>query len=209
MRDQDKIIAVNGESVDSMEQLTEAIDASGGQTIKVKVRRAAGEREFEITPQIMETSYYYTGMTLYGDRVHASPPATIGYAFCDTAYRISSVVDVLGMMVTGRMGVNNLSGPVGTVSAISTVVEESKEDGSFYVFLNILNIAIMLSANLGVMNLLPIPALDGGKLILYIIEAIRGRPAPAKVGNIINFIGVVFLLVLMAFVLIKDIVYLF
>ena len=139
----------------------------------------------------------------------ASPIETIGLAFCDTGYRISSVVEVLGMMLTGRMGVNNLSGPVGTVSAISTVVEESKQDGGFYVFLNIINIAIMLSANLGVVNLLPVPALDGGKLIVYIIEAIRGRPAPRKVETVINFIGVIFLLVLMAFVLVKDIVYLF
>ncbi len=209
LREQDKIIAINGESIDSMEKLTELIDASEGNTLKIRVLRAAGEREFDITPQMMETSYFYTGMTLYGNRVQASPIATIGYAFCDVGYRISSVVEVLTMMVTGRMGVNNLSGPVGTVSAISSVVEESKEDGGFYLFLNILNIAIMLSANLGVMNLLPVPALDGGKLIVYIIEAIRGRPAPRKVETVINFIGVIFLLVLMAFVLIKDIVYLF
>lgn len=209
LREQDKITAVNGEALDTMERLTELIDASEGKTIRIRVARAAGEREFDVTPQMMETSYYYTGMSLYGERVKASPLATIGYAFCDTGYRISSVIEVLSMMVTGRMGVNTLSGPVGTVSAISNVVEESKEDGSFYVFLNILNIAIMLSANLGVMNLLPVPALDGGKLIMYIIEAIRGRPAPKKVELVINFIGVIFLLVLMAFVLIKDIVYLF
>ena len=204
-----KITAINGNDLKSMEDLSKAIDASEGKTLSVKVSRAAGEREFQVTPEIMETSYYYTGLTLYGERVMASPIATIGYAFCDTGFRISTVVDVLGFMITGRMGVDTLSGPVGTVSAISNVVEESKSDGGFYVFLNIINIAIVLSANLGVMNLLPIPALDGGKLIVYIIEAIRGRPAPRKVETVINFIGVIFLLVLMAFVLVKDIVYLF
>ena len=209
LREQDKITAINGNDLKSMEDLSKAIDASEGKTLSVKVSRAAGEREFQVTPEIMETSYYYTGLTLYGERVMASPIATIGYAFCDTGFRISTVVDVLGFMITGRMGVDTLSGPVGTVSAISNVVEESKSDGGFYVFLNIINIAIVLSANLGVMNLLPIPALDGGKLIVYIIEAIRGRPAPRKVETVINFIGVIFLLVLMAFVLVKDIVYLF
>ena len=209
LREQDKITAINGNDLKSMEDLSKAIDASEGKTLSVKVSRAAGEREFQITPEIMETSYYYTGLTLYGERVMASPIATIGYAFCDTGFRISTVVDVLGFMITGRMGVDTLSGPVGTVSAISNVVEDSKSDGGFYVFLNIINIAIVLSANLGVINLLPVPALDGGKLIVYIIEAIRGRPAPRKVETVINFIGVIFLLVLMAFVLVKDIVYLF
>ena len=209
LREQDKIVAINGDQIESMEKLSGVIDASEGKTLNVRVSRAAGEREFQVTPEMMETSYYYTGLTLYGRRTMASPIETIGLAFCDTGYRISSVVEVLGMMLTGRMGVNNLSGPVGTVSAISTVVEESKQDGGFYVFLNIINIAIMLSANLGVVNLLPVPALDGGKLIVYVIEAIRGRPAPRKVETVINFIGVIFLLVLMAFVLVKDIVYLF
>ena len=209
LRENDKIVSINGQVPETTDDLTSFIQDSGGKELVVRVSRTAGEREFRITPEIMETSYYYTGLTLYGERVQASPIETIGYAFCDTAYRISSVVEVLGRMVTGRMSVNNLSGPVGTVSAISNVVEESKSDGGFYVFLNILNIAIMLSANLGVMNLLPVPALDGGKLIVYIIEAVRRKPVPKKVETVINFIGVIFLLILMAFILVKDIVYLF
>ena len=75
--------------------------------------------------------------------------------------------------------------------------------------MNMINIAIILSANLGIMNLLPIPALDGGRLVIYIIEAIRGKPVSKKVENVVTFIGVVFLLVLMAYILVKDIVVLF
>ena len=76
-------------------------------------------------------------------------------------------------MFTGKVGVNDLSGPVGIVDAVSTVVEESRQDGAWYVFLNVTNFIVMLSANLGVMNLLPIPGLDGGKLLFLIIEVLR------------------------------------
>lgn len=79
-------------------------------------------------------------------------------------------------MFTGQVGINDLSGPVGTVSAMSNIVEESKADGTFYVILNLLNLAGLISANLGVMNLLPIPALDGGRLVFLILEVLRGKP---------------------------------
>ena len=75
------------------------------------------------------------------------------------------------MLFTGKVGVQDMSGPVGIVKTIGDTYEESKTDGMFYVFINMLNISILLSANLGVMNLLPLPALDGGRLVFLIVEA--------------------------------------
>ena len=89
---------------------------------------------------------------------------------------------------------------------MSNVVEESYEtDGTFYAFLNLINWAILLSANLGVMNLLPIPALDGGRLLFLFIEAIRGKKANRKVEAVVTLIGFILLMILMVFILFNDI----
>ncbi len=209
IRTNDKIISINGKELTESSQLIDLVRASEGKTINVEIERAGHKRQFNLTPEIMETTSYETGLTMYGKKVHASPIKTLGLAFADTGFRISSVVETLIGMGTGKVSMNNLSGPVGTVSTISSVVGESRKAGTIPVILNMINIAIILSANLGIMNLLPIPALDGGRLVIYIIEAIRGKPVSKKVENVVTFIGVVFLLVLMAYILVKDIIVLF
>lgn len=75
----------------------------------------------------------------------------------------------------------DLSGPVGVVDAIGTTYEESKSEGTMILWMNMLNMAVLLSANLGVMNLLPFPALDGGRLVFLVIEAIRRKPINRQV----------------------------
>ncbi len=77
------------------------------------------------------------------------------------------------------------------------------------VILNMINIALLLSVNLGVMNLLPLPALDGGRLVFLIIEAIRGKPVPPDKEGMVHFAGFVVLMVLMVFVMFNDISRLF
>jgi regulator of sigma E protease len=115
------------------------------------------------------------------------------------------VVKSLGMMFTGQVGLNDLAGPVGTVSVMSSVVEQSKTDGSFYVMLNLFNLTVMISANLGVMNLLPLPALDGGRLVFLLIEAVRGKPVKREREGMVHFVGMVLLMLLMVYVMFKDI----
>jgi regulator of sigma E protease len=111
------------------------------------------------------------------------------------------------MLFTGELGINDFSGPVGIIDAIDTVYEGSKEDGTKYVFINMLNFTILLSANLGVMNLLPIPGLDGGRLLFLIIEAIKGKPV--KHEAYINMAGMLLLMLFALYILFKDIINLF
>ena len=80
--------------------------------------------------------------------------------------------------MTGNLGMKDLSGPVGVVDAIGDTYEQSKSEGTLMVWMNLLNMAVLLSANLGVMNLLPLPALDGGRLVFLVTEAIRRKPVP-------------------------------
>ena len=92
------------------------------------------------------------------------------------------------------------------VDAIGTTYEESKSEGAMILWMNMLNMAVLLSANLGVMNLLPLPALDGGRLVFLIIEAIRRKPINRKVEGSIHFAGLMLLMALMVFVMYNDIV---
>jgi regulator of sigma E protease len=98
-----------------------------------------------------------------------------------------------------------LSGPVGIVDAVDDTYQQTKSYGALIVFLQMLNIGILLSANLGVMNLLPLPALDGGRLVFLVLEAIRGKRVSPKKEGWVHGIGLILLLLLMAFVMFNDI----
>ena len=86
------------------------------------------------------------------------------YAALDVKYMIRTTILSLKELVTGGLGMDDLSGPVGVVDAIGTAYEETRDEGAVIMWMNLLNMAVLLSANLGVMNLLPLPALDGGAL---------------------------------------------
>lgn len=111
------------------------------------------------------------------------------------------VYDSLFGLVGGRFSADSVSGPVGITGTIAQAAKSSA--------LNVLHLVIVISVNLGVMNLLPIPALDGGHILLYVVELIRRKKAKPQVEGIINFVGLVVLLALMAVVMFKDIISLF
>ena len=92
---------------------------------------------------------------------------------------------------------------------IGDTYEQSKADGGFYVWLNMLNISILLTANLGVMNLLPIPALDGGRLVFLFIEAIRRKRIDPEKEGMVHMIGLLALMALMVVVMFNDVSRLF
>ena len=108
-------------------------------------------------------------------------------------------------MVTGNVSLNDVSGPVGIVNTIGQTYTQSLEVSIFAVVVNLMNISILLTANLGVMNLLPIPALDGGRLIFLIIEAIRGKRVNPEKEAMVHFAGLMILLGLMVVIMANDI----
>ena len=91
------------------------------------------------------------------------------------------------------------------VKSIGDSYDASKADGYYYVFLNMINFSILLSANLGVMNLLPLPALDGGRLVFLIIEAIRKKKIDPEKEGMVHFVGIMILMGLMVLVMFNDI----
>ncbi|MDC7290964.1 RIP metalloprotease RseP [Blautia schinkii] len=133
----------------------------------------------------------------------------IKYGALEVKYMIRTTVLSLQKLFTGGLGVKDLSGPVGVVDAIGDTYEQSKSEGTLMVWMNMLNMVVLLSANLGVMNLLPFPALDGGRLVFLIVEAIRRKPVNRQVEGMIHFAGLMLLMVLMVVVMYNDILKIF
>ena len=111
----------------------------------------------------------------------------VKYGVVEVKYMVRTTILSLKELVSGKLGMKDLSGPVGIVDAIGTTYEESKSEGTMILWMNMLNLAVLLSANLGVMNLLPFPALDGGRLVFLVIEAIRRKPINRQVEGGIHF----------------------
>lgn len=142
-------------------------------------------------------------------REKASSWNVLKYAALEVKYWIRTTVVSLGKLFSGQFGIRDLSGPVGVVDVIGDTYEAAKPEGGMIVWASMLNIAVLLSANLGVMNLLPIPALDGGRLIFLILEAIRRKPVNRQAEAMIHMAGFVLLMALMFVVMYHDIVKLF
>lgn len=209
MKAGDLILSINGEKVETRQDVSKLVDASEGKEILVVVNRDGSEKELRITPSKEYREYYEYGYTFSAERVKCSPLGTIKYSFKNVGYWVKAVFKSLGLMITGNVSLDDVAGPVGIVTEIGNVVDESKSDGGFYVFLNLMNWCIMLSANLGIMNLLPIPALDGGRLVFLGIEAVRKKPVPKEKEGMVHFVGIVLLMLLMVVILFNDISKLF
>ena len=123
----------------------------------------------------------------------------------EVVYWMRVTVKSLGMLFTGKASVNDLSGPVGVVGIMGETVTETKSEGVGIVLLNFLNLAILFSVNLGIMNLLPIPALDGGRLLFCLIELIRRKPVPREKEGYVTLAGALLLFALVIFVFFNDI----
>lgn len=134
---------------------------------------------------------------------------TIANAGKDTVSTVRMVWSSLAGIVTGRFGFNQLSGPVGVAGAISQAASAGLETSFLTALNNILNIIMIITVNLGVVNLLPLPALDGGRLIFLIIEAIRRKPMNPKYEGWVHAAGFVFLMCFMVVITFGDISRLF
>ena len=131
------------------------------------------------------------------------------YGMYKLKYWINYTVDSLRMLVTGQVGIKDMSGPVGIVNVVDDVYQSAAPAGVLAIILNLMNFGTFLSANLGVVNLLPIPALDGGRLVFLIIEAVRRKRVPPEKEGMVDFAGFALLMVLMVVVMYNDIMKLF
>lgn len=209
MKAGDIIKSIDGVQIENSQQVVDEIAASDGSARTIVVERDGGNVTLSVTPEMTERESYYTGLYSYGEREKTGALSTVKYAVKDVGYWIRTVFGSLSMLFRGKLTLDDLSGPVGVVSIIGDVVEESKSDGALYVMLNLFNMTVMISANLGVMNLLPLPALDGGRLLFVILEILRGKPVAKEKEGMVHFVGMILLMILMVVVMFNDISNLF
>ncbi|MBQ6392047.1 MAG: RIP metalloprotease RseP [Eubacterium sp.] len=151
-----------------------------------------------------EEGYYILGITMTKD-YKQNILGVLKYSFLEVRYQIKSTFSSLAYLISGRASLNDMSGPVGIVNMIGDTYEESLTYGILTVVLNLLSFSILLTANLGVMNLLPLPALDGGRILFILVEMIRGKRIDPEKEGIVHLVGLVLLLVLMVIIMGNDI----
>ena len=203
---EDVITAMNGMAIASGLELAEYIadNPLGKAPVSITYERNGKSTTVEVTPK--EYTPYSTGFEYNIYREKTGVWNTIKYSFIEVKYWIVSTVKNLGMLVTGKLSSNDVGGPVAIIGTIGDAYEQTQETGNAMdVVLQMAYITILLSANLGVMNLLPIPALDGGKLVFTLIEAVRGKPVDREKEGLVHLIGMVLLMLLMVFIFFNDI----
>ncbi len=202
----DTIISLNGYNVHFYSEISLYNFLHSGEIVDVKYSHNDEIKTATIKPKLNEEAgRYMLGIENNGERTSVGPLSTLAYGCYEIKYQIYVTFQSLKMLFTRQISVQEVSGPVGVVSVIGDVYESSVVDGLKYVFLNLASITILLSANLGVMNLLPFPALDGGRILLYIIEGIRGKKMKPEIENGINLVGFGLLMLLMIVVMYNDI----
>lgn len=207
----DVITAIEGRSIYFSRDIQLYNLTGDGSPMEVAYKRyeeASGrweERSTVLTP-IEISGQHYFGFQLAGYRQPVeSVPRLFLYGVYEVQFWIRSVIDSLKLMAAGRVSGDDIAGPVRIVTIIDETVEQNLSYGFVTVIMNLFNLTVMFSANLGVMNLIPIPALDGGRLLFILIEMIFRRPVNRKIENAMILTGMALLMTFMAVVLWNDI----
>lgn len=192
----DRIMKVNGKQTLTFSAAATEISKYPGKTITLTMKHNQKTEKVKITPKTVKNGNQKVGQVGIGVAMNTSLGAKISYGFTGFVDLSGQLFQVLGKMVTGHFSINQLAGPVG----IYTMTSQAASQG----LSTIVYFLAYLSVNLGIINLIPIPALDGGKLLLNIVEGIRGKPIAQEKEAIVTLIGVGLLVILMVAVTFND-----
>lgn len=195
IRPGDRVVYINDQRVESWEKLQLLVSASKGERMRVTVSREGQTVAFDVFPVTdPETGQSMIGITPVAAK---SVAGSLRLGIKRSFEVIGLMVSYLGQLVTGRASAEDVVGAVGVIQ----LVNQAAKTG----ILNVMFLAAFLSLNLGVINLLPIPALDGGKMVFLLLEGVRGKPIDIEKEGLIHFIGFVFLILLIIMITWKDI----
>lgn len=204
LKEGDIIRAVDGKKVEYWGQFVEIVRGSSGKPVKLDVERKGQTIHAEVTPQKGATEsgepIYQVGVAVLDPTSYRRVSFVDGgrYAFATTGDRTKETIAVVGKLFSGRVSVKQLQGAVG----ISRAAGEAVRKGP----LAVISLMVLISVNLGILNLLPIPILDGGNILLLTLEGIRRRDFSLAFKERFVQVGFVFLLVLFAYVMYNDVV---
>ena len=202
----DTILKIDHTRIHFFRDISAYTQFHSGDAVTVTYERDGERYPTVLTPKYNEEyGYYMYGFQGSAQKTKGSVLSNLKYSVYEVEYWIRVTIDSLKSLVGGKVSVNDMSGPVGIVNMIGDSYEQSVTYGYYMVFLQMLYITIFLSANLGVMNLLPLPALDGGRLLFLIVEVIRGKRVDPDKEGMVHFIGMMLLFALMFFTFFNDI----
>lgn len=209
MQNGDELVKIGGSRVYVYREVSLYNSIYQGAVAEVTYRRGGEEHTVTLRPVQDDSGYYRYGFEKATVRVKGNVIQVLKYSVAELRYWLKATIESLMALVRGRAGIDDMSGPVGIVDAIGDTYEANRADGWYYVVLSMVMMSVLLSVNLGVMNLLPIPALDGGRLVFLLLEAIRGKAVPQEKESMVHFLGFVLLMGLMVVVLFNDIRHIF
>lgn len=215
LREGDVITKLDGRTIHLSREISMYLMSAGQDPVNVEYRRydeasSVWTTEHTVIRPEFKDGRYYLGVVLRGYRDAAkSPLQLLQYSAYEVRYWILTVLDSLKMIVGGKVTTNDIAGPVRIVTIIDQTVEENTQYGFVTVVMNLLNLMVMFSANLGVMNLLPFPALDGGRLVFLFWELVTGHPVSQRIEGAVNMTGMALLMTFMVFVVWNDLRILF
>lgn len=194
----DIVKEIDGQPISTWDEFVEIVRVSPGIPLQIVVERDGSSVKLDITPTtIKDKSGQEYGQLGVTRPLEKNPMKAVVYGAEQTINWIKEIFWLLGQLVTGQFTIDALSGPVGIYKATENVAQ-------FGIY-SLMNWAAILSINLGIMNLLPLPALDGGKLLFFFFEAVRGKPIDKQKEGMVHFVGIVLLMVLMLVVTWNDI----
>ena len=213
LRAGDVIININGTQISSGKEFSAYMEANpmNGEELQITYLRGGKEENkntVKVTPKLVNSSYSIGfDYNMYYEKVSALQ--VVKYSFYEVRSEIVNTIRSLFYLITGKISAKEISGPVGIVNYVDDIVTETRDSGIRVTILSLIQFSILISANLGVMNLLPLPALDGGRLVFLLIEAIFRKPIPKEKEAMVHAVGIVLLMILMVLVLFNDIKKLF
>lgn len=200
LRAGDRVVSVNGVAVQKTGQISEAVRSSGGRPVTLVVERGGEELRFTVTPRLAAVprgeQQWQIGVQL-AQSERRPPGRAVLDSFTHTYTTTANILKAIWQMLTGEISASGLAGPIG----IAGVIGETAEQG----IANLAVLAAVLSINIGLVNLFPIPVLDGGWILFLLWEAVRGRAIEPEKRMIAQSIGVAFLLLLVLFATYHDI----
>jgi regulator of sigma E protease len=193
----DRVIAIQGQPVSSWKEIVQIVSKSPGKELVFEIERN-GQRK---SAKVLIYNDNNVGKIMVTQSLTYAPGEVLKYGVLSTYEFTAMILKSLGMLFTGAVGLNDLSGPVG----IFKMTGEFAQQGMAV----LLKWAAVLSINLGLFNLLPLPALDGGRLAFLLVEALRGRPVDPHKEGMVHFLGFAFLMLLILVVTWNDLQRLF
>ena len=191
LQEGDRIIRINDERIDEWGDILERVSNSTG-TLKLIIERNNEEVAITINP-VVEEGRNVIGIT---PTIERSLIYSIGMAFDRLWFVSTNIFTFLGDLIHGNELEGEVVGPIGIISMVN--------EASQYSILSVLSLAAVISVNLGIVNLLPLPALDGGRLVFILIEILKGSPIDPKKEGFVHFAGFVILMIFMAYMVVKD-----